>query len=566
MSPPAVPRFRTWPVLVTGLFLYLLMSVFFGLFFVGVDEFKASLAVIPPEPNREAFGWLSAELGLLVAAGLVVWLYHGPLRRTFAALRAGLSPRPVDWTRARTRVFRSPVLLGLGLPLVLGLSELLLMGAWMMSPGHRVSDLPPELREVPLTLVFLVLAALFCSTWLRHRVQTLWIRHLFSPQELAERLPPTRNRGLLWTLGFLALLASALPVAVVLVLLFSGLSDASGTPRLSDDQWTLLLGTPTLDSDARALINEFRLEQVPLLYVNSIDTWRLVLGSTVGVVFSLGYVFLIFRWIGGDLTTPLLSLRRALGRLEAQGTTDPEPVLTDNEVGQLTLGFNRMLQGLGERDRIKGLFGQYLTSEVSQAILDGRVKLGGDRYDVTVMFTDIRDFTALSESLPPEEVFTFLNEYLDAMIEVLVAKGGFIDKFLGDGILTVFGLPVPREDHAAAALEAAEALEVTLAQLNRRRADLGQVPIAIGSGLNSGPVIAGNVGSQRKLQYTVIGDTVNLASRLEGMNKRWGTTLTLSQATWDRLPEEVRQARDFVCEPGVEIRGKKDPVTLYRLA
>lgn len=251
-------------------------------------------------------------------------------------------------------------------------------------------------------------------------------------------------------------------------------------------------------------------------------------------------------------------------RVEDGHAVAPLPVMTSNEVGQLTLGFNRMMKGLDERDRIKGLFGQYLTTEVSQAILDGRVNLGGDRYDVTVLFTDIRDFTALAERLSPEDVFAFLNQYLDAMIEVLVARGGFIDKFLGDGILTVFGLPVRSDTHAEAAFLAARDMQARLADLNAQRVAAGQVPIAIGSGLHSGPVIAGNVGSSRKLQFTVIGDTVNLASRIEGLNRTWSSSVTLSAETWSQLPPDL-QALPFVVEENVEIRGKKDPVTLYRL-
>jgi class 3 adenylate cyclase len=198
------------------------------------------------------------------------------------------------------------------------------------------------------------------------------------------------------------------------------------------------------------------------------------------------------------------------------------------------------------------------------AILDGRLNLDGDRYLATVMFTDIRNFTAMSESMSPEEVFRFLNGYLDAMIEVIMSKGGFIDKFIGDGILSVFGLPVRGEDHARLAVETALEMRDRLDSLNADRKAAGLDPIAIGSGIHTGPVIAGNVGNEKRVQFTVIGDTVNLASRLEGLNKRFASSIILSDATWSALPEDMRSRDEFVRLSDVEVRGKKDPLTLYK--
>ena len=567
MPARGIPRFRLWPVLIWGLLIYLVMAMFFGIFFVMSDMLKyeavrASAAAGP----RPGLGWTSGvELATLVLGlGLVTW-WHAPLKHTLVALTRGQAPRPKDLEQAQKRIFRSPLVVGIGLPAALGLVLIAFSLGHMSSPAALVHELPPEARSLPINLMFLALSGFFSYLWQRHRIQTRYLIHLFTPTELATRLPPTGARTIGHTLWVLAVLSALLPVGVVLTLLGTGVTRIADTTSLSATQWSIILGSETLGQQAPVLLRHWGIEGVPVLLINTIDTWRIVIGSVLGVAFMLGYLFFVFRWVAGDLTSPVYTLRDAMKRVEEGHRESPQPVVTGNEIGELTLGFNRMMKGLDERDRIKGLFGQYLTREVSEAILDGRVKLGGDRYEVTVMFTDIRDFTALSDRLQPEEVFGFLNEYLDAMIEVLVAKGGFIDKFLGDGILTVFGLPVRSEDHALAAFEAAQAMQATLVALNQRRSAEGKVPIAIGSGLHSGPVIAGNVGSSRKLQFTVIGDTVNLASRLEGLNKRYGSALTLSDSTWQRLPETLRSSLPFIREEGVEIRGKRDPVTLYRL-
>jgi len=564
MPSSSVPRFRLWPVLLWGFLTYLVMAAFFGLFFLASDMLKAEALHVGAGHARpaEATWSLWVELFTLVLTFVAVQVWHGPLRRTFQALHRGRTPSPRDALLARRRIFSSPLVVGIGLPAVAGL---VLVAVTLAHMPHG-AGLPPETRALPVNLLFLSLTGFFSALWQRHRIQTRYLPLLFTDAELASRLPPSRDRGIGPTLVLLAIMSAVLPVAVVLTLLGTGVTVVPDTTVLTENQWALLLGDTALGQQAAVLIDFFGLGRVPVLLVNTIDTWRIVLGSALGVCFMLGYVFFVFRWAAGDLTAPLFVLRDAMKKVETGSDQAGLPVVANNEVGELTLGFNRMMKGLGERDRIKGLFGQYLTQEVSEAILAGQVNLGGDRYDVTVLFTDIRDFTALSDQLPPEEVFGFLNEYLDAMIEVLVARGGFIDKFLGDGILTVFGLPVRTDNHAEAAFLAASDMQNKLTELNARRLAAGKPPIAIGSGLHSGPVIAGNVGSSLKLQYTVIGDTVNLASRIEGMNKRWSSAVTLSEETWNRLPEDLRRTQPFLRETNVEIRGKKDPVTLYRLA
>jgi adenylate cyclase len=307
-----------------------------------------------------------------------------------------------------------------------------------------------------------------------------------------------------------------------------------------------------------------RLDDAPVPLIGTFDTLRIIVGLSLGLALVLVYVFFISRWTATDIARPIEVLRANMARAEAGDLGAFTPATSANEIGELTVGFNSMLRGIAERGRIKELFGQYLTKEISEAILEGRVNMNGAKYEATVAFTDIRGFTAMSERLEPEEVFAFLNDYLGRMIEVIAARNGIIDKFLGDGILAVFGLPVPSSTHADDAFAAAMDMRRALAELNAERVASGREGIRIGIGMHTGEVIAGNVGSAKKLQYTVIGDTVNLASRIEGLNRDFGSYLLLSGATYERLGEASRAA-PFAKIEGASIRGKCGKVDLYRL-
>jgi adenylate cyclase len=368
-------------------------------------------------------------------------------------------------------------------------------------------------------------------------------------------------------------LATLLPVIVVALFIGTGISTVGTFSSLSSDQRALLFGEEggaSLPSiDFRGLPREhsggLSLDDLPVPLIAPLDTLRIAAGLSLGLAIVLVYVFLIARWTSLDIVGPLEVLRANIDRAREGDLSALTPATTANEVGELTVGVNAMLKGIAERGRIKELFGQYLTKEISEAILDGRVKLEGARYEATVMFTDIRGFTAMSERLSPEEVFAFLNDYLGRMIDVIAARGGIIDKFLGDGILAVFGLPVATDSHAADAFGAAMDMRRALAEMNAERAAAGREKVRIGIGMHTGEVIAGNVGSAKKLQFTVIGDTVNLASRIEGLNKDYGSYLLVSGETHARLGDATRSER-FERIAGAVVRGKSERVDLYRLA
>jgi adenylate cyclase len=163
------------------------------------------------------------------------------------------------------------------------------------------------------------------------------------------------------------------------------------------------------------------------------------------------------------------------------------------------------------------------------------LRLGGERRVISVLFTDIRGFTTMSEDLDPEALVKLLHDFLNPMSNIIIDQGGTIDKYMGDAIMALFGAPLEQPDHARQACRAALRMEDTLEELNRQWTKQGRPPLRIGVGVNSGPVAVGNMGSDRLFDYTAIGDNVNLASRLEGLTKYYGTNVLISQATAEAL-------------------------------
>jgi adenylate cyclase len=223
--------------------------------------------------------------------------------------------------------------------------------------------------------------------------------------------------------------------------------------------------------------------------------------------------------------------------------------------------------GAFERERVRDLFARFVPEAVVDDVLaraeDG-LRLGGERRVVTVMFSDVRGFTTYSEKHTPEEVITVLNEYLTIMSEVILEHGGTLVAYMGDGIMAVFGAPADQVDHADRALAAAEQMNgPALEGFNAMLRERGDEPFRIGIGLNAGPVMAGNVGSQRRMEYSTIGDTTNTASRLESMTKGTGHAIFLSASVRQML---TRPRDDLVLVASMEVRGKDEPVTVWSVA
>ncbi|MFC1501166.1 CHASE2 domain-containing protein [Elusimicrobiota bacterium] len=216
-----------------------------------------------------------------------------------------------------------------------------------------------------------------------------------------------------------------------------------------------------------------------------------------------------------------------------------------------------------EKRWIKHTFSRYLSSTIMESILSNpdNLKLGGERKDLTVLFSDIRDFTTISESLNPEEVVELLNEYLSKMVDVVFKYDGTLDKFIGDAIMVFWGAPIAQKDHAKKAVLCAVEMIEELKKLQKKWLSEGKKNLDIGIGINTGEMIVGNMGSKDKMEYTVIGDNVNLGSRLENLNKEYKTNILISEATQNLVKELVKTK--YLGE--VKIKGKTKPVKIYQV-
>jgi adenylate cyclase len=216
-----------------------------------------------------------------------------------------------------------------------------------------------------------------------------------------------------------------------------------------------------------------------------------------------------------------------------------------------------------EKRKIRGAFQYYLNASVINDMLKdpAKLKLGGDKKNLSVMFSDIRGFTSISEKLTPEELVALLNEYLTAMTNKVFEYDGLLDKYIGDAIMAVFGAPLEQQDHAKRACLTALGMMKELHQLQKKWKAEGRPVIDIGIGINSGDMVVGNMGSTMRFDYTVMGDMVNLASRLEGTNKEYGTNIIVSEFTY-QMVKDIMCCREL---DGVRVKGKYKPVKIYEL-
>ena len=270
-------------------------------------------------------------------------------------------------------------------------------------------------------------------------------------------------------------------------------------------------------------------------------------------------VVALFIGIGlaGGITSPVRILVAGMQEVLKGNLGYRLGVNREDEIGFLARSFNEMVGGLEEREKIRDIMNKVVSPQVAHQLLQRGVTLGGEEREVSVLFADIRGFTSISETLSPPELLQLLNAYLGRMSRVIEGEQGVIDKYIGDEVMAIFGAPLSFADHAVRAVAAGVGM---LRELRRFNAEEGHAsPLRIGIGIATGPVIAGNAGSPERLNYTVLGDTVNVASRLQGLTKEYGVPLILSGATYERV------ATVFPCRwlGKVAVRGRQQETTLY---
>lgn len=460
-----------------------------------------------PVPWAALFGGLAAYTAV---AGGWAWVLGERWQRLHDELKRGVTPEelPAQDIAVALTLYRplshaatvQAIVSCVGVAVWLGLAGARGWDVWL----HVLAGSVFVITNVPLAVRYRFLV-----------LHTIGLCGLLLPSARLDRLPPLRLERMIFHIGLLSfVLGVALPAILVLM----------GASALTTEGMLLLVAGVHLFNG---------------LLIASL------IGRTVG-------------FPAGQLESRMREVSE--GRLDVRAR-----VFGVDTFGALATHFNEMVEGLQQRERIREIFGRYVTRQVADEILSGRVPLGGQRTTATVLFADIRGFTRLSEELAPEEVVALLNEYLGAMVTCVLDGGGVVDKYIGDAIMALFGVPVSSgspELDAQAAVRCAVQMSAALDRLNAQRVAAGGLPVELGIGVHTGEVVAGNIGIPERMEYTVIGDTVNLCSRIEGLTRDLGVRVLLSKSCVEHLGDS--QAVRLV--ETVTVKGRAQPVTVYTLA
>lgn len=277
----------------------------------------------------------------------------------------------------------------------------------------------------------------------------------------------------------------------------------------------------------------------------------------MAIVLLLAFLFVFF--FSRTLSRPISRLVRATRQIEKGDYHVTIKASSNDEVGLLTQSFARMAAGLEEKEKIKRTFGKFVNPEIVNRALQGELKLGGENKVSAVLFSDLRNFTNMSEKMRPDEIVALLNDYFTHMVECVHEHYGVVDKFIGDALMAHWGAIISNGNDTENAVHAAIDMRNALVHVNERLGVTGPDRLKIGCGINTGPVLAGQIGSETRLEYTVIGDTVNLASRIEYLNKHFGTDILISEYSY-RMVEGTFHVIEM---PPIRIKGKSRAETVY---
>lgn len=417
-----------------------------------------------------------------------------------------------------------------------------------------------------ISLVASLLVVMFAFYWLRHRVHIKYIEHVFSQEEMLTRVFKSATGKIKSRLWITSGTTTLLPLLVVIIYLLQSFTSVSelgfNLKEVSNEVKKVLYG----DLDTYGGVIKFDEDSAgSLFYVNAINSMMMMIGIYSGIFVSLLYIFFFIKWNTEDLVFPVKELLASMKRTGEGELNSYALVRTNDELGELTEGYNDMTRRLadyiGSINRLNESYfrfvpRQFLDMLGKEAITDIRL---GDQVEkeMSVLFTDIRDFTSLSEAMTLQENFDFINNYLGLMEPVISRNNGFIDKYMGDSIMALFG------GKAENAVNAAIEMRQTLNDYNQIRESEGKPPINMGVGIHTGDLMLGVVGGHGRMEGTVISDAVNLASRLEGLTKIYHSSVIISQDTLIKLDDPFRYSYRFL--DIVKVKGKKESVYIFEI-
>jgi class 3 adenylate cyclase len=336
-----------------------------------------------------------------------------------------------------------------------------------------------------------------------------------------------------------------------------GVARYTRTYRNGSGTWITAFAT-ILDPQGRA-VAALKVDYAVDVYLDRLRELQrsILLASLGGGLGALVVGVLFARY----LTRPITALTTGVARVAAGDLSQSLPVRSRDELGRLTRAFNEMLEGLRQRDFIRNTFGRYVSPEVARAVLESPegLRLGGEKRQVSVLMSDLRGYTQFAERGDPAWVMEVLNGYLARMTDVVIAHGGTVNEFIGDAVFAIFGAPIAHPDHAERAAAAAIAMQTAMVEINEAHVARGLPRFEMGIGINTGEAVVGNIGSEQRAKYTVVGNAVNVAARVESSTV--GGQIFVSAATY----AEIRELAEVTGPVPVQVKGVSEPLLLYEL-
>jgi class 3 adenylate cyclase/uncharacterized membrane protein len=514
------------------------------------------------QENSQIGGTMALLIRLLMVSFLIGLGFNLPFLIFFKNKRKFKPIKPRIQQYCRKFVLRTP-LINTGI-LTLPYSITIFYMLYIILFKKGVDDLNWQfyLQFFFITLVASILTLMLVYFWMKHRVHIRYLEHIFTEEELKKRIFKVRQgkiKNRLWISSAMTTLFPLIIVVFYIVLSMSSVKELEIT-NFTDEHQKILLGkyvALNLGLDLTTLDKFF--------YVNAVNSLLMVLGIGTGIFIALIYIVLFVRWTTEDIVRPVNELLANMQRT-GRGELDSFSIVrTNDEIGALTEGYNEMsgklktyFQSLDNINKANARFvpRQFLEFLGKDNITD--IQLGDQvQKEMTIMFSDIRDFTAMSESMTPKENFDFINNYLGYMEPVIRHNNGFIDKFMGDSIMALF--PERSEDAINASIE----MRIKLMEYNEIISQFGKPAIDAGVGIHTGLLMLGIIGGEGRMDGTVISDAVNLAARLEGLTKVYGGSIIITEDTLIKLNDPSQYHFRFL--DVVKVKGKKEAIYIFEI-
>ena len=502
---------------------------------------------------------------VLLTSLIVGYAVNIPFKRFFKKKRKGRTISPALHTFCKKYILITPHINTLILLLTFGI-----LHSYMAYILFFTSELKDELTQKLFTnflfvsLVASLLSMSFVFFWQKHRVHIRYIEHLYSPEELQKRIFLSSPGRIRFRLYLASATTTLMPLTIVILYLTLSLTSIKDLGPITANEIHILFGDYVKVFQMPESMNAAS-QLSSLYYINAIDNLLMFFGIASGILVSMVYIIIFVNWTTQGIIQPVKELLTNM-KLSGDGILDNFTLVrTNDEIGELSEGYNSMIHKL--RDYIAHISAmnaanarfvprQFLEFLGKENLTD--IALGDQvQKEMTVLFSDIRSFTELSEGMTPKENFDFINHYLGYMEPVISANNGFIDKYIGDSIMALFG------DSVEDAIDAAIDMRRGLTEFNNDRVSENQPSIDCGIGIHTGNLMLGIVGGEGRMAGTVISDAVNLASRLEGLTKTYKSSIIISEDSLLKIKNPSRYNYRFL--DVVKVKGKSDSTCLYEI-